>query len=683
MPRSARKSAPAAGKPSRRKPAPPRKPAGPPAVAEPRRAAGPGRGAQPDRDALRLDRLERLQRLTAQLSAALTPEEVAALIIAEGFGLVPARAVLLYVEREPGLLELSHAFGVSERAAIRQRRLSPTDPSPAADAYRIGEAVWLRSAEELASRYPEFAELARADGDEAAAALPVVAAGSRGALLLLFDAVREFDAEERGFVLAVARQCAQALERARLYHEQQKLTQRISGLQEATAALSAAATPAQVAAATFGALARVGAKDGALYHVPAPGRLELVFRLGFDEETAAALVPTALDAVSPAGARPPQDVWLPTGEAIRARYPALEPLRSRRAIGGLAVLPLTIEGRAVGALAFSVGEDRSLEPDDRPYAAALALQCAQALERSRAYEAQKRLAERVSALHSTAAALSGAVSPQEMVEHGFRALATLGASGAEIHVLDGSERVVLLVRHGTAPAGRAEAVSIDAPAPAAEVVRTGRALWLETPEEIAARYPELEPVRKWRGEGAWALVPLLAGGRTLGALVASFPAARRFDADERTFLRALAQPCAQAVERARLFEAAATQQAQAEESAEVLEQMFQLAPVGVALLAPDLRFLRVNRALAAFHGSPADAHPGKTPAHFLPGPAGEAIAAVCRRVLETGEPALDVTIAGETAADPGTTRRWGGSFYPVRAGGRLVGIGVVMRDLKA
>jgi GAF domain-containing protein len=650
------------------------------ATAAPARTAAARVASAPDRAALRLDRLERLQRLTGQLSAALTPEEVAGLIIAEGFGLVPARAVLLYLESPPGTLELAQGFGVSERTAVRQRRIAVADAFPAAVAYRTGMPVWLRSQEEIVEQFPAVADSAREEGDFAAVAMPVTAAGARGALVLLFDVAREFDEEEREFVLTVARQCAQALDRAQLFAGQKKLTEQIAGLQEATAALSAAATPAQVAAATFRALARIGAREGAVFYLPAPERLELVYQLGLDAETVAAFRRVALEVASAPAEGGSRDVWLGSPEEIRARIPALEPLRSRRGDGAWALLSLAIEGRSVGALACAVAEDRRLDPADHPYATALAQQCAQALERSRAYEAQKRLAERLSALHSTAAALSGAVSPADMVEHAFRALATLGACAAELHAEDGPDRVAMLVRHGPAVGAPDGGSSIDAPTPAAEVVRTGRALWLETPEEIAARYPELEPVRRWRGEGAWAVVPLLSGGRTLGALLAAFPGPRRFDADERTFLRALAQPCAHAVERARLFEIAARQQAEADASTAVLEEIFQRAPIGLALLDGSTRYVRVNRLLAELDGAPLDAHAGKTPRDLLPGEAGEAIATLTRKVLDSGEPVLDVGVVGETAAAPGTTRRWIASFYPVRVGGKIVGVGLMMRD---
>jgi GAF domain-containing protein len=636
-----------------------------------------------DRDALRFDRLERLQGLTAALSAALTPEEVAQLIIGEGFGLVPARAVLLYWEQPSGDLELVYGFGVSDEFAGRNRRLDFSIRSPVTDAHRSGEPVWLGSRAEIAARYPGLSSLEGEGEETAAVAIPVRVAGGGGVLQLIFDASREFEAEDRKFVLAVARQCAQALERAYLFAAQRKLAERVAGLQEATAALSAATAPPEVASVTLRALDRLAARDGAIFYLTGPDRLELLYEHLSDPASVELLRKMSGDTGSPVAdafhdGRP---VWLDSPEEIHTRYPELEAHRARRGDGAWVALPLAVEGRTLGVLTFALPEGRRLDPEDRPYAVALAQQCAQALERSRAYEGHKRLGERLSALHSTSAALSGAVSPAEILEHAFRALGTLGASAAELHALDSPERVTLLARAGSAARAAAEPVAWDAPAPAAEAVRTGRALWLETPEEIVARYPQLEPVRRWRGEGAWAVVPLLAGGKTIGALLAAFPGPRRFDAEERNFLRALSQPCAQAVERARLFEVAAAQQAQAERAAAELEDLFRSAPVGLALLDPGMRYARVNIALARLHGLSIEAHPSLTPADVWPGPAGEAIATAFRRVLETGSPVLDVAISGETAAAPGTSRRLRASFYPVHAADHLSGVGVVVEVL--
>src|SRR6185437_16597381 len=56
------------------------------------------------------------------------------------------------------------------------------------------------------------------------------------------------------------------------------------------------------------------------------------------------------------------------------------------------------------------------------------------------------------------------------------------------------------------------------------------------------------------------------------------------------------------------------------------------------------------------------------------------IAPVFNRVLERGEPVLNQEIIGETAATRGETRHWLVSYYPVRTGREVTGVGVVAID---
>src|SRR5262249_40488003 len=77
----------------------------------------------------------------------------------------------------------------------------------------------------------------------------------------------------------------------------------------------------------------------------------------------------------------------------------------------------------------------------------------------------------------------------------------------------------------------------------------------------AQRYPEsamradaLQDPASPRAQSI-ACLPLRIGRRSLGAIAVSFATARRFDDAEKTFLLALSQQCAQAIDRARLFEA--------------------------------------------------------------------------------------------------------------------------------
>jgi PAS domain S-box-containing protein len=72
----------------------------------------------------------------------------------------------------------------------------------------------------------------------------------------------------------------------------------------------------------------------------------------------------------------------------------------------------------------------------------------------------------------------------------------------------------------------------------------------------------------------------------------------------------------------------------------MLDGFFRRSPVGVAVLGPDLRILRVNRAVARFGGLPSEAYRGRRTEEFLLGSDAELIEERLRWVLETGEPLI-------------------------------------------
>jgi GAF domain-containing protein len=91
---------------------------------------------------------------------------------------------------------------------------------------------------------------------------------------------------------------------------------------------------------------------------------------------------------------------------------------------------------------------------------------------------------------------------------------------------------------------------MDAPLPASEVASTGRPVFITSPADRDARYPIFteQPVVQ---DAAYAIEPLNADGRTLGALVVGFEQPREFTADERALLGAVADRCASALSRTR------------------------------------------------------------------------------------------------------------------------------------
>ncbi len=106
------------------------------------------------------------------------------------------------------------------------------------------------------------------------------------------------------------------------------------------------------------------------------------------------------------------------------------------------------------------------------------------------------------------------------------------------------------------------------------------------------------------------------------------------------------------------------------------------SPLGLAVLDTDLRYVRVNAALARMNGLPAKEHLGRHLAEVLPDVDVEAIDAAMRQVLRTGEPVLDRRTVGRTRADPGRDRTWSVSLFRLDdARGRVLGLAGCVIDM--
>jgi PAS domain S-box-containing protein len=118
-----------------------------------------------------------------------------------------------------------------------------------------------------------------------------------------------------------------------------------------------------------------------------------------------------------------------------------------------------------------------------------------------------------------------------------------------------------------------------------------------------------------------------------------------------------------------------------EQSAAMLDALVQSAPAGVAFLDRDLRYVKVNEALARLNGLSVEDHIGRTVAEVLPDVA-TVVIPMFRRVLETGEPLLNWELSGETAAAPGEQRYWHETVYPVfNAAGEVTGVGAIVVEV--
>ncbi|WP_345700614.1 SpoIIE family protein phosphatase [Kitasatospora terrestris] len=105
------------------------------------------------------------------------------------------------------------------------------------------------------------------------------------------------------------------------------------------------------------------------------------------------------------------------------------------------------------------------------------------------------------------------------------------------------------------------------------------------------------------------------------------------------------------------------------------------APIGLAVLDEDLRYVMVNPALEKINGLPAAEHRGRTPHEVLPHLDVGAIEDRMRQVLATGRPVLDEFAVGRVPHDD-RTHAWSSSFYRLEdQAHRVIGLAVSVIDI--
>jgi signal transduction histidine kinase len=157
-------------------------------------------------------------------------------------------------------------------------------------------------------------------------------------------------------------------------------------------------------------------------------------------------------------------------------------------------------------------------------------------------------------LQNVTEALAAARTQAEVLDVVLRpALAALSALAGGVLLADEETQTLCLVAHQGYVAG-SPIIWQDGPlvdqVPAADVLRTGEALYFEHAGELKVVYPDLERQTGAIAAVATAVLPMFLDGRALGTLVLDFKEPHTFTSEERRFLRTLASQCAVALGRA-------------------------------------------------------------------------------------------------------------------------------------
>jgi signal transduction histidine kinase len=162
-------------------------------------------------------RLARLHAFMAQLATTRTVPEVAAAVLSEGLHAFDAsRGVVAVLTPDRQALEVVGTKGYGAEFLESWRRLPLTLDLPLTNAVRERAPQLISDRRAFDLRYPRSPVERPADA-EALAAMPLVVGRVLGAIGLTYDRALEFDEVEQRELVAFARVCAQALERAQLF----------------------------------------------------------------------------------------------------------------------------------------------------------------------------------------------------------------------------------------------------------------------------------------------------------------------------------------------------------------------------------------------------------------------------------------------------------------------------------
>ena len=162
--------------------------------------------------------------MTAAFSEALTPTQVAEVVVHQGLAALGAIAGSVVLLDESGsFLELAGTVGYPPGLFDDWKCCPGRTASPLADAVWTLQPIFLESAESFAGRYPNLADLPAITGSRAFASIPLTVEGRAiGGLGLSFAEPQGFCEADRAFMMALGQQCAQAIARARLYEAEQR-----------------------------------------------------------------------------------------------------------------------------------------------------------------------------------------------------------------------------------------------------------------------------------------------------------------------------------------------------------------------------------------------------------------------------------------------------------------------------
>ena len=370
------------------------------------------------------------------------------------------------------------------------------------------------------------------------------------------------------FIVAIL--ISQLFERRRqVQREAEAASARANRLQAVTARLAEAVTPQQVldAIVTEGVEA-AEARAGAIGLLSHDGEtIDIVAQRGYEQNIFVGWETFPLDRETPMGRAILEETpfFFSTSAERNAAFPNMAGLSGPS--HGLAILPLVVEGRAVGGIAFTFPREIEFDADRRALKATLAQQAAQAIDRVRLYEAERALRQRMTFLADASELLGSSLDYEATLAELTRLAVPEMATWCSVDMVasDGSIRRLAVAHEDPERIAWAERLGDeyppdpDQPMGVPNVIRTMTAEFVpDIADDLlveAAQGDErlLEIVREL-GLRSAITVPLVARGRALGALsLIRDESAPRYTEVDLDLASELARRAASAVDNAILY----------------------------------------------------------------------------------------------------------------------------------
>jgi PAS domain S-box-containing protein len=331
-----------------------------------------------------MDALDRLRIASMQVAEAETVVDVARAYVEGAAEALETWFAGLWF-KSGAFLEWAHGAGASS-SSTPYTRIPLDGPEPICAAAKTGEPVWLANAAEYQARFSEsFRQLAGnvahvtdapaaalRRADLALAAIPLRAGDEIvGVLLLVFMGRHAFIGSERSFVLALAHQCAYAIDRLRLLDRERAQRRRMERLQELAQHLSLALAVPEVAHVVVDdGVSALDAKNGAVWLVDNDECVLVADRNYTEVERARfARLPLAPPETLARAVRDEATVWIDDATVC---------------------LPLSVGGKYIGCLGFGFA-DRRQGNDEHELLLLFARDAAQAFERARLHDAEQHV----------------------------------------------------------------------------------------------------------------------------------------------------------------------------------------------------------------------------------------------------------------------------------------------------